>query len=188
MPQQIILGSETASTVSSRGVYKFPVVRQAMKKYDDHQSSSYDVEHCGWSNLPEDDWIWHEDNDGVSENLYGRASIIWANRLLIILIGPAILLCSVSSTWPDCPKTVTICTAVIGTKMKKRCISFLIGHGRGREGEVTPYSLFITIISAEVFINGKSQGKRTKDLTVTAENSADSASIADFKTPENATV
>ena len=67
---------------------------------------------------------------GVSENLYGRASIIWANRLLIILIGPAILLCSVSSTWPDCPKTVTICTAVIGTKMKKRCISFLIGHGR----------------------------------------------------------
>ena len=62
LPQQIILGSETASTVSSRGVYKFPVVRQAMKKYDDHQSSSYDVEHCGWSNLPEDDWIWHEDN------------------------------------------------------------------------------------------------------------------------------
>lgn len=45
LPQQIILGSETASTVSSRGVYKFPVVRQAMKKYDDHQSSSYDVEH-----------------------------------------------------------------------------------------------------------------------------------------------
>ena len=32
-----------------------------------------------------------------------------------------------------------------------------------------------------MFINGKSQGKRTKDLTVTAENSADSASIADFK-------
>ena len=62
LPQQIILGSETASTVSSRGVYKFPVVRQAMKKYDDHQSSSYDVEHCGWSNLPEDDWIWPEDS------------------------------------------------------------------------------------------------------------------------------
>ena len=62
LPQQIILGSETASTVSSRGVYKFPVVRQAMKKYDDHQSSSYDVEHCGWSNLPEDDWIWHADH------------------------------------------------------------------------------------------------------------------------------
>ena len=131
LPQQIILGSETASTVSSRGVYKFPVVRQAMKKYDDHQSSSYDVGTL---------WLVQfagrmtgfgmRITHGVSENLYGRASIIWANRLLIILIGPAILLCSVSSTWPDCPKTVTICTAVIGTKMKKRCISFLIGHGR----------------------------------------------------------
>ena len=61
LPQQIILGSETASTVSSRGVYKFPVERRSMATYDDHQSSSYDVEHCGWSNLPEDDWIWHDD-------------------------------------------------------------------------------------------------------------------------------
>ena len=74
LPQQIILGSETASTVSSRGVYKFPVVRQAMKKYDDHQSSSYDVEHCGWSNLPEDDWIWHEDNAwGIGEFVWKRS-------------------------------------------------------------------------------------------------------------------
>ena len=74
LPQQIILGSETASTVSSRGVYKFPVVRQAMKKYDDHQSSSYDVEHCGWSNLPEDDWIWHEDNACGFGELYPEFS------------------------------------------------------------------------------------------------------------------
>ena len=43
LPQQIILGSETASTVSSRGVYKFPVERKAMARYEDHQSSSYDV-------------------------------------------------------------------------------------------------------------------------------------------------
>lgn len=95
LPQQIILGSETASTVSSRGVYKFPVVRQAMKKYDDHQSSSYDVEHCGWSNLPEDDWIWHEDNAwGIGEFVWTGFDYL-ANRLLIILTGPAILLCSV---------------------------------------------------------------------------------------------
>ena len=32
-----------------------------MKKYDDHQSSSYDVESCSWSNLSEDDFIQHED-------------------------------------------------------------------------------------------------------------------------------
>ena len=46
---------------------------------------------------------------------------------------------------------------------------------------MTPIFVYTNYPSAEVFINGKSQGKRTKDLTVTAENSADSASIADFK-------
>jgi beta-galactosidase len=50
-----------ASTVSSRGVYKFPVERKAGAKYDDHQSSSYDVEHCSWSDLPEDNFILSED-------------------------------------------------------------------------------------------------------------------------------
>ena len=61
LPQGFLLGSETCSTVSSRGVYKFPVVRKSMAKYPDHQSSGYDVEHCGWSNLPEDDFIRQDD-------------------------------------------------------------------------------------------------------------------------------
>ena len=110
LPQQIILGSETASTIISLLLTMWNIVVGPICR----RMTGFGMR------------ITH----GVSENLYGRASIIWANRLLIILIGPAILLCSVSSTWPDCPKTVTICIAVIGTKMKKRCISFLIGHGR----------------------------------------------------------
>ena len=61
LPQGFLLGTESASTISSRGVYKFPVERKAMAKYPDHQASSYDVEHCSWSNLPEDDWIQHDD-------------------------------------------------------------------------------------------------------------------------------
>ena len=32
-----------------------------MAKYEDHQSSSYDLEHCDWSDLPEDNFILHED-------------------------------------------------------------------------------------------------------------------------------
>ena len=45
LPQNIVLGSETSSTVSSRGVYKFPAVKKAQAIYDDHQSSSYDLEY-----------------------------------------------------------------------------------------------------------------------------------------------
>ena len=52
LPQGFLLGSETASTVSSRGVYKFPVVVSDKATYPDGQCSSYDTEYCSWSNLP----------------------------------------------------------------------------------------------------------------------------------------
>lgn len=146
LPQQIVLGSETASTVSSRGVYKFPVTRQAMKKYDDHQSSSYDVEHCGWSNLPEDDWIWHDDKPWAIGEFVWTGLIIWASRHLIILIGPVTLLYLASLTLPVCRKTVTISTAAIGIRMKRLFISFLIGHGRDGKEKLLRFLSIPTIL------------------------------------------
>lgn len=41
----------------------------------------------------------------------------------------------------------------------------------GREGEVTPVFVYTNYPSAELFINGKSQGVRTKDLTVPLDGS-----------------
>ena len=61
LPQKLILGSETSSTVSSRGVYKFPVSPRADAKYSAHQSSSYDTEYCSWSNMPDYDLAMAED-------------------------------------------------------------------------------------------------------------------------------
>ena len=181
LPQQIVLGSETASTVSSRGVYKFPVTRQAMKKYDDHQSSSYDVEHCGWSNLPEDDWIWHDDKPwAIGEFVWTGFDYLgeptpyytdWRSHSslfgIIDLAGlPKDRYYLYRSHWNKDEETLHI-----------------LPHWTwpGREGEVTPIFVYTNYPSAEVFINGKSQGKRTKDLSVTPENSADSASTANFK-------
>ena len=79
LPQGFLLGSETASTVSSRGVYKFPVEVTDNSQYAswapsydpqailkaDGQCSSYDLEYCSWSNLPDDDWVWQDDKDWV---------------------------------------------------------------------------------------------------------------------------
>ncbi|KAA6321726.1 Beta-galactosidase BoGH2A, partial [termite gut metagenome] len=61
LAQRIVLGAETASTISSRGTYYFPVVEGANKKHDDNQCSGYDVERCSWSNLPDYDFIQHDD-------------------------------------------------------------------------------------------------------------------------------
>ena len=181
LPQQIILGSETASTVSSRGVYKFPVVRQSMKKYDDHQSSSYDVEHCGWSNLPEDDWIWHEDN------AWGIGEFVWTG---FDYLGEP------TPYYTDWPSHSSLFGIVDLAGLPKDRFYLYRSHWNrdeetlhvlphwtwpGREGEVTPVFVYTNYPTAELFINGKSQGKRTKDLSVTAENSADSISMAEFK-------
>lgn len=181
LPQQIIMGSETASTVSSRGVYKFPVKRESMKKYDDNQSSSYDVEHCGWSNLPEDDWIWHEDNP------WAIGEFVWTG---FDYLGEP------TPYYTDWPSHSSLFGIVDLAGLPKDRFYLYRSHWNkesetlhilphwtwpGREGEVTPVFVYTNYPSAELFINGKSQGKRTKDLSVNYENSMDSTSTANIK-------
>lgn len=181
LPQQIILGSETASTLSSRGVYKFPVVRRSMHKYEDHQASSYDVEHCGWSNLPEDDWIQHDDLS------YCIGEFVWTGFDYLGEPTPYY------SDWPSHSSLFGIIDLAGLPKdryylyrshwNKEAETLHILPHWnwKGREGEVTPIFVYTNYPSAELFINGKSQGKRTKDLSVNVYNSADSASAADLK-------
>ena len=171
LPQQIILGSETASTISSRGVYKFPVVRKSMQKYDDHQASSYDVEHCGWSDLPEDNFIWHEDYP------WSIGEFVWTGFDYLGEPTPYY------SDWPSHSSLFGIID--LAGIPKDRYYLYrshwnpdvetlhILPHWNweGREGEVMPIFVYTNYPSAELFINGKSQGKRTKDLSVTIDNS-----------------
>ena len=71
LPQNVLLGSETTSTVSSRGKYYFPVKKAAGVIRDDNQSSSYDVEYCSWSNIPDDDLAASDDLD------YDMGQFVW---------------------------------------------------------------------------------------------------------------
>ena len=170
LPQQIILGSETASTVSSRGVYKFPVERRSMAKYDDHQASSYDVEHCGWSNLPEDDWMWHEDYDCCI------GEFVWTGFDYLGEPTPYY------SDWPSHSSLFGIVDLAGLPKdryylyrshwNKEAETLHILPHWTwpGREGEVTPVFVYTNYPSAELFINGVSQGVRTKDTTINLEN------------------
>ena len=155
LPQQIILGSETASTLSSRGVYKFPVVRRSMAQYDDHQASSYDVEHCSWSNLPEDDFIQHD------ELPYTIGEFIWTG---IDYLGEPT---PYYSAWPS---HSSLFGAVDLAGIPKDRFYLYRSHWnsdaetlhilphwnwKGREGEVTPIFVYTSYPSAELFINGR---------------------------------
>ena len=181
LPQRLILGSETASTVSSRGVYKFPVERRSMAKYPDHQSSSYDLEHCDWSNLPEDDFVQHEDLP------YCMGEFVWTGFDYLGEPTPYY------TDWPShsslfgiidlagLPKDRYYLYRSHWNKDEETLHILPHWNWEGREGEVTPVFVYTNYPSAELFINGKSQGKRTKDLSVTVHNSADSLSVVTFK-------
>ena len=172
LPQQIVLGSETASTVSSRGVYKFPVVRAAMKTYPDHQASSYDVEHCGWSNLPEDDFIQHEDLP------YTIGEFVWTGFDYLGEPTPYY------TNWPSHSSLFGIVD--LAGIPKDRYYLYrshwnpsvetlhILPHwswSEERIGDTIPVFVYTNYPSAELFINGVSQGVRTKDTTVRLEGS-----------------
>lgn len=171
LPQQIVLGSETASTVSSRGVYKFPVERKAMAVYDDHQSSGYDVEHCGWSNLPEDDFIQHEDL------AYCIGEFVWTGFDYLGEPTPYY------TNWPSHSSLFGIIDLAGIPKdryylyrshwNKDQETLHILPHWtwQGREGEVTPVFVYTNYPEAELFINGVSQGRRKKDLSVEIDSS-----------------
>ena len=170
LPQGFLLGSETCSTVSSRGVYKFPVVRKSMAKYPDHQSSGYDVEHCGWSNLPEDDFIRQEDHD------WSMGEFIWTG---IDYLGEP------TPYYSDWPSHSSLFGAVDLAGLPKDRFYLYRSHWKkdaetlhilphwtwpGREGEVTPIFVYTNYPEAELFINGKSQGRQRKDRSIKIED------------------
>jgi len=175
LPQQIVLGSETTSALSSRGVYKFPVERKAMAMYDDHQASSYDLEHASWSNLPEDDFIQHDDLP------YTIGEFIWTGFDYLGEPTPYY------SNWPShsslfgavdlagIPKDRFYLYRSHWNKEAETLHILPHWNWEGREGEATPVFVYTNYPSAELFINGKSQGVRKKDLSIPLEGSYSAA-------------
>ena len=178
LPQGFLLGSETASTVSSRGVYKFPVKVTDNSQYAswaptydpkailkaDGQCSSYDVEYCSWSNLPDDDWVWQDDKDWVI------GEFVWTGYDYLGEPTPY------DEYWPARSSYFGICDLAGLPKdryylyrshwNKDQHTIHLLPHwswGSARKGKVTPVYCYTDYPTGELFINGKSQGKVTKN-------------------------
>ena len=161
--QGYLLGSETASTVSTRGHYCFPDTAAIGKAYPDGQCSGYDLEHCWWSNLPDDDWRLQDDMPWtVGEFVWTGFDYLgeptpydayWPSRSsyygIVDLAGlPKDRFYLYRSHWNKQDHTI-----------------HLLPHWtwKGREGKVTPVYCYTDYPSAELFVNGKSQGRISKD-------------------------
>ena len=163
LPKGFLLGSETASTVSSRGVYKFPVEASSSKTYADGQCSSYDVEYCPWSNLPDDDWCMQDDRD------YTIGEFVWTGYDYLGEPSPY------DEYWPSRSSYFGICDLA---GLPKDRYWLYRSHWRTddatlhvlphwtfpeRVGETTPVYCYTSWPSAELFVNGKSQGRIVKN-------------------------
>ena len=162
LPQRLILGSETASTVSSRGVYHFPVEVGPDQMEEDHQSSSYDTGHCDWSNIPDEDLAADDDYDWcmgqfvwTGFDYLGEPSPYdtdaWPNHSSVFGIVdlayiPKDRFYLYRSQWNDTDQTLHVLPH---------------WNWKGREGKVTPVFVYTSYPSAELFVNGVSQGVRT---------------------------
>lgn len=171
LPQNIILGSETSSTVSSRGVYKFPVERKAGAMYDDHQSSSYDLEYYNWSNIPDIDFARAEDHE------WTIGQFVWTGFDYLGEPSPYD-----TNAWPNhssmfgiidlasIPKDRYYLYRSVWNKEAETLHILPHWNWEGREGEKTPVFVYTNYPSAELFINGKSYGRQTKHKNGTVEN------------------
>ena len=187
LPQGFLLGSETASTVSSRGIYKFPVEVTDNSRYAswapgydpnaiktaDGQCSSYDVEYCSWSNLPDDDWVWQDDYPWVI------GEFVWTGFDYLGEPTPY------DEYWPSRSSYFGICDLAGLPKdryylyrskwrsaegrsqgeNKDEHTIHLLPHWTwpGRKGQVTPVYCYTDYPEAELFVNGKSQGRIKKN-------------------------
>ena len=179
LPHGFLLGSETCSTVSSRGIYKFPAVPndnahmfsyhetyspERIAKESDGQCSSYDLEYCPWSNLPDDDWAAQDDMPEVI------GEFVWTGYDYLGEPSPY------DEYWPSRSSYFGICDLAGLPKdrywfyrshwNKDVHTIHLLPHwswGKQRLGQVTPVYCYTDYPTAELFLNGKSQGKITKN-------------------------
>ena len=163
LPQNLVLGSETASTVSSRGVYKFPAELKKQAVYDDHQCSGYDLEACSWSNVPDEDFALADDYD------WTLGQFVWTGFDYLGEPSPYD-----TDAWPSHSSVFGIIDLASLPKdryylyrsiwNKRDNTLHVLPHWTwpGREGENTPVFVYTNYPEAELFVNGKSYGKQRK--------------------------
>lgn len=161
-PDFVIYGSETASTVSSRGEYKFPVKEKRGAYYEDYQVSSYDLEYPSWACTPDTEFEQQDDCDFImgefvwtgfdylgeptpyNEGTPARSSYFGIVDLAGLKKDRYYLY---KSKWSDEP------------------VLHLLPHWNWEEriGQKVPVFCYTNYPKAELFVNGKSMGVKQKN-------------------------
>ena len=171
-PNKSVIISESASTVSTRGFYEFPLPKEKTNFTKSLQVSSYDLHAPAWAEISDDDFMWQQDENyiagefvwtgfdylgeptpynnkyvkelGMTDKEASRSSYFG----IVDLVGiPKDRYYLYKSYWK--PNEITI---------------HILPHWNweGREGEKTPVFVYTNGDCGELFVNDKSQGKKCK--------------------------
>jgi beta-galactosidase len=161
-----LLGSETASTVSSRGVYHLPAVETRVAAdnplWPDYQSSSYDLLYPAWASTPDTEFeaqhdfpfvagefVWtgfdylgeptpYNNDTPARSSYFGIVDLVGMKKDRFYLY---------QSLWSDTP------------------VLHLLPHWNweGKEGEKIPVHCYTNYERVELFLNGESLGAKSKN-------------------------
>lgn len=166
-PDKVILSTESASALSSRGEYMFPVsgsISGPVRPWsggnpDTHQVSAYEMHAADFGSSP--DRVWAADD----QNPYVAGEFVWTGFDYLGEPTPYYTSRSSYSGILDLagfPKDrFWLYQARWRPDLK---FAHILPHWTwpGREGQVTPVHVFSSADEAELFVNGKSQGRVKK--------------------------
>lgn len=167
LPQRVLLGSESASTVSSRGVYDIscssPREAKAVTSGGfplEGQCSSYDTDFCYWSNLPEADFIMMDDRP------WTMGQFVWTGFDYLGEPTPY------DEYWPSRSSYFGICDLAGLPKdryylyrsqwNRKDHTLHILPHWNWKRGDEVPVMVYTDFPEAELFLNGRSLGRQKK--------------------------
>ena len=180
LPQKMILGAETASTFSSRGIYYWPFIYrgQVLVYHPENQSNSYDNENASWSNVPDLDFIMDDDKEWMI------GQFVWTGFDYLGEPTPYD-----TDAWPSHSSVFGIFDLASLPKdrfylyrslwNKEDHTLHVLPHWNleGREGKKVPVYVYTDYPEAELFINGVSQGRQRKLTRTEYESSTDSLAL-----------
>ena len=191
-PWKPVIGTETASCVSTRGYYQFPVSDDKGKGWVEgmpFQVSSYDLYAPAWASKPDYEWEF-EDKAPYLTGEFVWTGIDYLGEPTPYNVDWSILtnfqneeeklkaeetLRQQAQTPPPARSSYFGIIDLAGFPKDRYYLyqsrwrpelpmAHILPHWnwKGREGEVTPVHVYTSGDSAELFVNGKSQGKKVK--------------------------
>ena len=158
-PQMPAFGSETASTTSARGYYDFPVVPSDGFRQNG-LCSSYDLEHPAWATTPEEEFA------GQDACPWLMGEFVWTGHDYLGEPTPY------KNLWPSHSSYFGIFDLcglrkdrawLYEARWSRNPVVHILPHWTwpGREGETTPVHVYTNAAEVELFVNGRSLGRRS---------------------------